>query len=417
MVLALAHYFPPYPLQLTTSPYPNDYYVAHYLNPLGEGAKYAACGGFLRDRPSPPGPLIGDWALANARTEVRQAKTAHLDGFLVDILTSTTNGSNNNSKFGNAIFAAAAAEGSFVCIPMIDLYSASVKALSASAMATVLDHYLSYGSAYIDADGYHHVSVFLCESWTPSQWQAVIDILESTTYGYKIKFVPCFNNYSYISSGAYDSVADGYALWGNRSPAANPVATAASRAASIHARGKLWVQPVSVQDCRPSQYIYDEAANTENLRATTECAIASHADWIQVTTWNDYSEGTQIAPSRDHGTSILDLVGMHIHKIKTGAFPAITADRLILTHRKHFYADSQTYVPPGGVDAIRYMKLRSGSTPARNTLEVAAILTAPGTLTIRSGLEATTRDAPAGISFHTVPLSPGTQSATLERAS
>lgn len=414
MVLALAHYFPPFPLQLTTAAYPNDYYAIQYLLPTGEGGKHAAYGGLLRDRPTPPGPLTGDWALNNARTEVRQARTAHLDGWLVDILTPTTDGSNNNSRYGNAAFAAAAAEGGFCAIPMLDMYSASVKALSASAMAAVIHHYLSYGSAYVDADGFHHVSAFLAEAWTPGQWQAALDVTEKT-YGYKIKFVPCFNNYNAISGGTYDGVAAGYALWGNRSPATNPVSTAVSRGNAIHARGKLWVQPVSFQDVRPREGIYDEAANTENLRATVECAIASKADWIQVTTWNDYSEGTQAAPSRDHGTAVLDLLGMHIHKIKHGAFPPIDHDRLILTHRKHFHADTQTYVPPGGVSAIKYMALRSGSTPARNTLEVAAILTAPGTLTIRSGSSTTTRDAPAGYSFHLVPLQPGTQSATLER--
>lgn len=420
-MLALAHYFPPFPLQLTTSAYPNDYYAVNYLQPMGEGGKHATYGGFLRDRPTPPGPLTGDWALANARTEVRQARSAHLDGFLVDILTSATDGSNNNSRYGNAIFAAAAAESTatdrFVCIPMIDLYSTTMKALSAASMAAVLHHYLSYPSAYVDADGYHHVSVFLCESWTPDQWRAVIDLLEDPDgpYGYKIRFVPCFNNWSYVSGGTYDGVAHGYALWGNRSPAANPVSTAVSRGAAVHARGKLWVQPVSFQDVRPREGIYDEAANTENLRATVECAIASAADWIQVTTWNDYSEGTQVAPSLYHGTAILDLLGMHIHRIKTGSFPPVDHDRLILTHRKHFYSDTQTYVPPGGVSTIKYMKLRSGSTPARDTLEVAAILTAPGTLAITSGSVTVRRDAPAGYSFHTVPMNPGTQSATLER--
>lgn len=414
MVLALAHYFPPYPLQLTTAPYPNDHYATQYLVPGGDPDASTVYGGLLRDRPLPPGPLTGDWALTNARTEVRQAKGAGLDGFLVDILTTRTDGSDNNSRFGNAIFAAAAAEGSFVCIPMVDMYSAKVKALSPAALAAVIEHYLSYPSAYHEGSTYFF-SAFLSETWTPAQWQALLDVLRDADPDREITFVPCFNDYSKISSGAYDSVADGYAVWGNRSPAANPVSTAVSRGTSVHARGKLWVQPVSVQDCRPNQSIYDEAANTENLRITAQCARDSRADWLQFTTWNDYSEGTQIAPSAAHGTAILDLCAFYLHWIRTGAFPAITTDRLVLTHRRHFVADTQTYVPPEGASAIKYMKLRSGSTPARDTLEVVALLTAPGTLTIRSGATTTTRPAPAGVSFHLVPLAPGTQSATLER--
>ena len=111
MVLALAHYFPPYPLQLTAAAYPADHYATAYLVPGGDPASSTVYGGLLRDRPLPPGPLTGDWALANARDEVAQARSAGLDGFLVDILTPTTSGGNNNSRFGNAIFDAAAVPG------------------------------------------------------------------------------------------------------------------------------------------------------------------------------------------------------------------------------------------------------------------------------------------------------------------
>jgi hypothetical protein len=59
-----------------------------------------------------------------------------------------------------------------------------------------------------------------------------------------------------------------------------------------HDRGKIWMQPVSVQDARPSQAIYDEANNSENLRVTWNAAIKG-ADWVQIPTWNDYSENAR----------------------------------------------------------------------------------------------------------------------------
>jgi len=70
--------------------------------------------------------------------------------------------------------------------------------------------------------------------------------------------------------------------------------------ADAHGRGGIWMQPVSVQDERPNQSLYDEADNSENLRVTWTAAIAD-ADWVQIPTWNDYSEGAQVAPSTGTG--------------------------------------------------------------------------------------------------------------------
>ena len=48
------------------------------------------------------------------------------------------------------------------------------------------------------------------------------------------------------------------------------------------------MQPVSVQDERPNQGIFDEAGNTENLRASWKGAIDGKADWVQLTPWNEH---------------------------------------------------------------------------------------------------------------------------------
>ena len=56
------------------------------------------------------------------------------------------------------------------------------------------------------------------------------------------------------------------------------------------------MQAVSAQDERPYASTYDEADNTANLRMTWTAAI-NGADWVQIPTWNDYSEGTEISPS------------------------------------------------------------------------------------------------------------------------
>lgn len=81
-----AHYFTPYPLSLDNLPADRDYYTVNYLNPNGEGGKFAASGGLLRDRPIPRQPLAGNYALADARTELQQAKQSGIDGFTLNLL-------------------------------------------------------------------------------------------------------------------------------------------------------------------------------------------------------------------------------------------------------------------------------------------------------------------------------------------
>ena len=122
--------------------------------------------------------------------------------------------------------------------------------------------------------------------------------------GVNTAFVPCFLDYA-TNVAAYEAFSYGYANWGNRNTAGN--SNLIPRIADAHARGKIWMQPVSLQDTRPHSLVYDEASNSENLRLTWGSAISGGADWVQIPTWNDYAEGTQISPSVALGSAPLDL--------------------------------------------------------------------------------------------------------------
>jgi hypothetical protein len=60
-------------------------------------------------------------------------------------------------------------------------------------------------------------------------------------------------------------------------------------------------------------------------------------------TWNDYSEGTQFAPSQRNNSTYLDLSSYYLVKFKIGAFPKITKDVVYITHRIQRYASLPTY--------------------------------------------------------------------------
>src|SRR5699024_10403728 len=115
-----------------------DYYTRHYLDPQGEGGKHAAYGGLLRDRPLPvpPGPEPG-WRLRNLEREVRQAKAAGIDGFVVDLLSP----SGRNWDTTVQLFHAAEHVGGFSVVPMVDATSSFADQSPAAAADRLAELY------------------------------------------------------------------------------------------------------------------------------------------------------------------------------------------------------------------------------------------------------------------------------------
>ncbi len=89
--------------------------------------------------------------------------------------------------------------------------------------------------------------------------------------------------------------------------------------------------PVAVQDVRYRSLSWAEANNTASVRAQWSRAISQKADYVQLVTWNDYSESTQIAPSQDHGSAFLDLTRYYTFVVPHG----IAAGDHVGRHRAH----------------------------------------------------------------------------------
>lgn len=391
-----AHYFTPYPLSLDNKEPALDYYTRNYLNPAGESGKHAAYGGLLRDRPIGRGPLSGDWQLADMEKEVRTAAAAGLDGFTLDILSLT---SQHWTRDKLLIKAAANADPGFKIVLMPDMTALTA---DATTLAASMAELAKSPAVHRLDDGRVVISPFKAENKTPAWWTEFIKIMKDT-HGVSVAFVPVFLNFT-TNYKNYAAISYGFSNWGNRSPAQQ--GGIATNIATAHAAGKIWMQPVAPQDERPNQGIYDEARNSENLRTTWENAIAGGTDWVQLTTWNDFSEGTQIAPSPHNDSAWLDLSSYYLTKLKTGKAPAIVRDTLYLSHRVQFAAAR----PDSGTQTT-FMTLRSGSSPARDSVEVLSFLT--GAATITSGGQSVS--AEAGVTARLFPLAYGSIKASAAR--
>ncbi|MFD1933725.1 MULTISPECIES: endo-1,3-alpha-glucanase family glycosylhydrolase [Nonomuraea] len=393
-----AHYFTPYPLSLNNKAGADDYYTKHYLTPTGENGKHAAYGGLLRDRPVPRGVLSGDWQLADMKKEIQTAAAAGLDGFTVDVLSLT---SAHWDRLQVLIKAAEAVDPGFKIVLMPDMTSLKTDAATLAASMAKL---AASKSVYRLADKRLVISPFKAEGQSAAWWQNFMKIMKDT-HGITVAFVPVFLNFP-SNAAAFAPISYGFSNWGNRSPAGQ--SGIASNVAKAHGMDKIWMQPVSVQDERPNQSIYDEANNTENLRLTWEKAISEDADWIQLTTWNDFSEGTQFAPSVHNGGAYLDISSYYLTWLKTGKAPAIVRDTLYLTHRTQFAAAR----PTSGTQT-RFMAPRPGTSTPRDTVEVLSFLTRDATVKASIGGAQKTYAGQAGLQAKTFPLAYGENKASV----
>jgi len=396
-----AHYFPPYPVSIDNKPSEGDYYTRNYLAIDGEGGKHAAYGGLLRDRPVPRAPLTGtDWQVQDLRTEVRQAKAAGIDGFTLDIMGISGNGWN----LGLNLMRAARDVGGFKIVPNLDA-KGSGATQTPTAVATKLAELYQYSSAQV-IDGEYVLSSFKAENKTAAWWKELIASLENTHH-VPIKYIAVFNNPSDANMKAFAPISYGFGNWGARS--ASTAKSMPNLAARAHALGRKWMAPVAFQDARHRHGAYAEASNTETGRATWGRAISDQADFVQIATWNDYSESTTVAPSVSHGNILLDISSYYIDWFKANAKPAITSDHLYLTHRIQPWAAQTT----SGIMNMQNT-LAPGTAP-RDTVEALVFLTAPAEVTLTSGDTTRTFSMAAGTSSVTIPLRPGTASAKLMR--
>lgn len=398
--LVFAHYFTPYPLSLDNARADGDYYTRHYLNPDGESGKHGTYGGLLRDRPLPVEPKSGDWEYANLQQEVRTARAAGIDGFTLDVLSL----SGRNWDRCNLLMAAArSVDPAFKIMLMPDMTSLKTDdpGVLADAIATLGDAQ----AAHRLPDGRLVVSPFKAEEKSVAWWTEVLEILRSK-HGVRTAFVPLFLDFG-AHNGAFAPISHGFSEWGSRSYVGQESNTRDVRRA--HGMGKIWMQPVSVQDARPNQGVYDEAGNTATLRSTWTHAIEDGADWVQLTTWNDYSEGGHFAPSLHNGYAYLDLTSYYLTRFKTGSWPKIVRDTLYLTARTQFAAAG----PTGGQSLL--MAPRKGTAAPRDTVEVLSFLTAPAVVRTSVGSAQDTHEAPAGVHSELLPLKAGAASAAVVR--
>lgn len=401
-----AHYVAAFPLSIGNQAPAADFYNQQYLAKNGESNKWVAQGGYLRSRPLGvnPGPAA-TFVQLNLESEVRMAIARGISGFTFDIM-STSDVTNSKSPLNLMLAAATAVDSRFKIIAMPDL---TVLGTNSAAVVEIVEAIAKSPAAYHLSDGRLVISAFDASLDSEPWWGAVLAQL--TAKGIKTAFVPTFLNWT-LSAELFAHISYGYGDWGGATAAVSN--EMAGDAAIVHKEfDKIFMMPVDPQQFRPKGFQYWEAGNSAAFRAAWNASISGDADWVQLVTWNDFSESSEVEPATDTtlnrtmGTGFYNLTGYYAAWFATGHEPKITHDVLYWFYRR----EPTTAKAPAQKQAD---KLYSGSVD--NSIELLAFLTAPGVLTVEIGGKTYTHNAAAGMVSFMVPTGPGTPKFTLSRS-
>ncbi len=400
-----AHYFHPFPVSIDNAAPTNDYYNKQYLSPTGESSKWVKQGGYLRQRPlGVPASSKSNWLQLNMEGEIRTAIARGITGFTFDSL-SASDASDKNSGLHLMLAAAQAVDSRFKIVVMPDL---TVLGSDSDTVVEIIASVAASPAAYHLSDGRLVVSAFDAGLNAASWWQSVISRLASQ--GIHLAFVPTFVAWP-TTADAFAAFSYGFADWGTATVAGG--SSMQGDPDIIHKTyGKIFMMPVDPQQYRPKDWLFWEAGNSAAYRNAWASSIQGDADWVQLVTWNDFSESSSVAPftdttlQRNIGTGYYNLTGYFAAWFLTGQQPQITHDVLYYFYRR----ETTTAAGPA-----QSQKDAIATGAAENDIELLAFLTSPGVLKITVGGKTYTQNAAAGMVSFKIPSQAGTPVFTLSR--
>lgn len=260
----------------------------------------------LYERPAQPRSWTSD---AGVLSMTQQARAAGVDGFVLSYSGESASG----AAFDRALAAAQATQG--VVAPYLETAVAVQKAGFLGSKVQVVESWLRSAlkrrgdSAFLRLDGVPVVFVYWMEKLTPSEWETVLYDLRAE--GLRVRLV------GDGSPSAYGSVSAGY----HRYAVTEDEATLAGRVQGLSA--KLRAEAVLDRSLVPALLVgtvspgYDDRKlrggrnpvvsrdGGRRYLQTWDAALSGSPDWVVVTTWNEWYEGTEIEPGTVTGSLAL----------------------------------------------------------------------------------------------------------------
>ena len=361
----------------------------------------------------------GNWAV-----DINAAASQGIDGFALNMGSDSW----QPARVQDA-YSAAEAAGDFKLFLSLDMTSLSCNSWTdAQALVGLVKQYAG-SSAQAMHDGKVLVSTFAgsdCAFGTGSSngWQtSFVDVLSAA--GVEIFFVPSI--FSSPSTFQGTSWLDGELNWNSGWPMGGSDLTTSSDTEYMSALGSKEYMPAI------SPFFYTHfGANSWNknwlyrgddwLYATRWEQVVAMRDQVKMTeilTWNDYGESSYIGPidgalpansgdwvnGFDH-TALAPLTKYYATAFKTGTYPAITEDKIIIWQRPHPHNAIATNDPAGQP---------TGWQNTDDNLYAVVMATAAGSVTLNAGSTSQTFQVSAGLSKLKIPSAVGGMGGSISR--
>ncbi len=395
-----AHYFSPFPISIDNKPPDQDYYQRGFLNDDGERNKHLKYGGYIRQRPLPRLPRPEqDWRASDMREEVRMAAALGIDGFSFDILSTPSQGGHWN-KLLMMLDVVKEMDNGFKILLMPDMMAGFRR--NPEELVPAIVQLANHPAVFRNDKGHVVVAPYNGQQQKPEYWADVRKQLKAQ--GIEIELWLTFQAWwKYLDD--YGPVIDGFADWGTSTYSEQR--NWRREALEKHDRkGLPFMAPVRPQDFRPKNFHGSESKNSALFREMWHTAM-DHAQWVQLVTWSDYSEGSEIAPSTATRHAFYDLTAYYTSWFKTGKQPEIVRDAIYYFHRVQ-----PTTASASSPNQTKPFKVIG---KASNEIELLGFLTQPGTLEITIDGQTHRKQVEAGIQSFTIPLTLGTPTFRLVR--
>jgi formylglycine-generating enzyme required for sulfatase activity len=162
--------------------------------------------------------------------------------------------------------------------------------------------------------------------------------------------------------------------------------------------------------------------------AVWEGIIRDNADWVEIVTWNDYNEDSNLMhykwkrdwdkPLYNRDGAYLDATAYYVSWFKTGAAPRITQDKVFFAYRDR----SRWLTKAWDADKKEWKVHTMGKWPftqihddVLDKVYFSTFLTAPARLTVTVGGNSQSLDVPAGVRHGDVAMRPGVPRFLLQR--
>lgn len=176
-----------------------------------------------------------------------------------------------------------------------------------------------------------------------------------------------------------------YGMWG--AVDGTSVSAHATHVTTARNAGKGYMYPVKPDQMRPKAEIWWEANGPDGWMALAEGAYTSRAEFVQLVTWNDFGEDTQVSPNTAQQWGVIDGLAWYIYRLKFRREPTIRRDMVHFYHRRV----RTDVVPTSGT-----VYAKQNTATSLNRVTAVFWLTDPATCKIIQGSSVVTEDLPAG---------------------